>query len=117
MRAESPLARAMPSIDVHADAELFSKQDKRTIARELTEAALRAEGLEPSPFLLSKSWVFFHRYPASTVGRQRAARTGSKWCVVRSTHTTGRQRDMRHTTELRYPARSSEHPRSRKKRL
>lgn len=57
----------MPSIDVYADASLFSEQDERTLAAELAAAALRAEGLEPSPFLLSKSWVFFHRHPASAV--------------------------------------------------
>lgn len=57
----------MPSIDVHADAQLFSEQDERTLAAELSEAALRAEGREPSPLLLSKSWVFFYRHPASAV--------------------------------------------------
>ncbi|WP_370347260.1 4-oxalocrotonate tautomerase family protein [Catenulispora sp. EB89] len=57
----------MPSIDVHAAADLFSEKDESTLARELAEAALRAEGLEPSPFLLSKSWVFFHRHPTSAI--------------------------------------------------
>jgi len=57
----------VPSIDVHAQAGLFSEQSEQTLSKELTEAALRAEGLELTPFLLAKSWVFFHRYPASAV--------------------------------------------------
>lgn len=65
--ADRSLAKVMPSIDVHADANLFSEQDEGILAADLAAAALRAEGLEPSPFLLSKSWVFFHRHPASAV--------------------------------------------------
>ncbi|MBS2536857.1 hypothetical protein KGQ20_29250 [Catenulispora sp. NF23] len=34
----------MPSIDVHAAANLFSEQDERALAAELAAAALRAEG-------------------------------------------------------------------------
>jgi phenylpyruvate tautomerase PptA (4-oxalocrotonate tautomerase family) len=57
----------MPSIDVHAAAGLFSEQDEQVLAEELAAAALRAEGLEPTPFLLGMSWVFFHRYPAPAI--------------------------------------------------
>lgn len=57
----------MPSIDVYAAAGLFSEQGEQTLAKELGKAALRAEGLEPTPFLLAKSWIFFHRYPESAV--------------------------------------------------
>jgi phenylpyruvate tautomerase PptA (4-oxalocrotonate tautomerase family) len=61
----------MPSIDVHATAGLFDAQSEEVLAKELAEAALRAEGLQPTDFLVGKSWVFFHRYAASDV------RTGS----------------------------------------
>jgi phenylpyruvate tautomerase PptA (4-oxalocrotonate tautomerase family) len=57
----------MPSIDVHAAAGMFSEEGEHALAEELARAALQAEGLEPTPFLLEKSWVFFHRYPASAV--------------------------------------------------
>ncbi len=57
----------MPSIDVHVVAGLFSEDSEQVLARELAQAALRAEGLEPAPFLLEKSWVFFHRYAPSAV--------------------------------------------------
>jgi phenylpyruvate tautomerase PptA (4-oxalocrotonate tautomerase family) len=57
----------VPSIDIHAAEGLFSDKSEQALAEELASAALRAEGLEPTPFLLEKSWVFFHRYPASAV--------------------------------------------------
>jgi len=66
-------ADTVPSIDVHAAAGLFSEQGEQTLAKELAKAALRAEGLEPTPFLLAKSWVFFHRYPESAVRTEDGA--------------------------------------------
>ncbi|MFJ9371225.1 4-oxalocrotonate tautomerase family protein [Nocardia sp. NPDC101769] len=57
----------VPSIDVHMPAGLFSAQSETVLAEELAGVALRAEGLEPTPFLLGKSWVFVHRYQPSSV--------------------------------------------------
>ncbi|MFJ4655381.1 4-oxalocrotonate tautomerase family protein [Nocardia sp. NPDC088792] len=57
----------MPSIDVHAPVGLFSAESQAVLAEELAGVALRAEGLEPTPFLLEKSWVFFHRHAVEAV--------------------------------------------------
>jgi phenylpyruvate tautomerase PptA (4-oxalocrotonate tautomerase family) len=59
--------RPVPSIDVHSPAGLLSPRGEQELAAELAKAALRAEGLDPSGFLLGMSWVFFHRYQPSDV--------------------------------------------------
>jgi phenylpyruvate tautomerase PptA (4-oxalocrotonate tautomerase family) len=52
-------ASAMPSIDVHAPGGVFTREAERRLAERLGYAALAAEGLEPTPFLLDKTWVRF----------------------------------------------------------
>src|SRR5882672_2068506 len=64
-------------IDVYAPASLFPPNAETTLAKELTHAVLRAEGVAtPGPFHLDNTAAFVHLLPEAAVGtaaRQPAA--------------------------------------------
>jgi phenylpyruvate tautomerase PptA (4-oxalocrotonate tautomerase family) len=58
----------MPMIDVYARADLFPAGVDRELAKELTMAVLRAEGVAaPGPFHLDNTAAFIHRMDPKTV--------------------------------------------------
>jgi phenylpyruvate tautomerase PptA (4-oxalocrotonate tautomerase family) len=58
----------MPMIDVYARADLFPAGADRELAKELTRAVLRAEGVAtPGPFHLDNTAAFLHRMDPKTV--------------------------------------------------
>jgi phenylpyruvate tautomerase PptA (4-oxalocrotonate tautomerase family) len=66
----------MPMIDVYAPADLFPAGTDRQLAQELTDALLRAEGVQtPAPAHLANTAAYVHRLdPAAvhTAGTDRA---------------------------------------------
>lgn len=59
----------MPMIDVYVPTSLFPADADPQLARELTHAVLRAEGVAtPGAFHLENTAAFIHRLPPSAVG-------------------------------------------------
>jgi phenylpyruvate tautomerase PptA (4-oxalocrotonate tautomerase family) len=57
----------MPAIDVYAPADLFPAGSDRELAKELTEALLRAEGAPLAAPYLENTAAYIHRLPSSSV--------------------------------------------------
>jgi len=61
-------ANQMPMIDVYAASDLLPTRSDRQIGEALTQAVLRAEGVnDPSSFHLEKTVAFIHRMEPGTV--------------------------------------------------
>lgn len=57
----------MPKIIIHAPVAAFDFEDRKRIVGELTDFALKCEGLPLSPFVRSTVWTYFNVYRPGTI--------------------------------------------------